>query len=103
MTALLPAVLLLLSQFPAPRATAVTPELKCDWGPVVSVTQGEHPTLVVETPAGPVTFQVTAEQPVLGPDKQARGLVSALKPATKVRVYYVRDKGARAVEVDLDG
>ena len=104
MTSLLAtAALLVLAQFPAPRATAVTPELKCDWGPVVAYNAGEKPTLVVETPAGNVTFQVSAEQPVLGADKQPKGTASGLRPQTKVRVYWVRDNGARVVELDLDG
>ena len=103
MSALLGAVLLSLAQFPPPRSAAITPDLKCDWGPVVAYKASEHPTLVVETPAGPVTFQVAADLPVLGADKQPHGTVAELKPQTKVRVYFLRDKGARAVEVDLDG
>lgn len=102
MSALLAVLALSLAQFPPPRAAPVTPELKCDWGPVVAYNAGEKPTLVVETPAGQVTYLVTAELPVLGADKQPRGTVSGLKPQTKVRVYFVRDGGAKAVEVDLD-
>jgi hypothetical protein len=102
MSALLAVLAVSLAQFPPPRATPVTAELKCDWGPVVAYTAGERPTLVLETPAGPVTYQVSAELPVLGADKQPKGTVSGLKPQTRVRVYWVRDGGAKVLEVDLD-
>jgi hypothetical protein len=102
MNPLLAALLLSLASFPPPVRAPVTEAMKCDWGPVVSVNLTEHPTLVVQTPAGPVTYQVSADQPVLGQDKQQHGTVATLKPETRVRVYYVIDNGARVIELDLE-
>ena len=75
--------------------------MKCDWGTVVSVRTGEHPTLVVQSSAGPVTYQVSLDAPVLGFDHQQHGTVATLKPGTRVRVYFIIDDGARVAEVDL--
>jgi hypothetical protein len=95
------ALLLVLAQFPPPQRVAVTEAMKCDWGTVVSVNPSEHPTMVVQSTAGPVVYQVSGDTPVLGADQKPHGTVAALKVGTRVRVYFVIGDGARVLEVDL--
>lgn len=93
-----------LAQFPPPQRIEVTEATKCDWGTVVAVNATEHPTLVIQSSAGLVTYQVSPDAPVLGTDHKEHGTVATLKPGTRVRVYFTVDKdnGARATEVDLE-
>jgi hypothetical protein len=50
---------------------------------------------------GLVTFQVSAQAPVIGTDGKQAGTVAGLNVGTRIRVYYVVDDGAKVQEVDL--
>lgn len=102
--ALLPLLSQSLAQFPPPQRGEITEATKCDWGTVVAVSSTEHPTLVIQSSAGLVTYQVSSDTPVLGADHTEHGTVATLKPGTRVRIYFVVDKenGARATEVNLE-
>jgi len=84
---------------PAKTVPASTNQ-KCDWGTVVAV-DAALSQLRVKAPDGQVTFQVSAQAPVIGADGKSVGTVAGLNPGTKVRVYYVVDDGAKVQEVDL--
>jgi hypothetical protein len=86
---------------PAPRAAPVTEKLKCDMGSVLAV-NGERSVLQVSTPAGVVTYRAGGEVPVFDREGKPAGVVSRLAAGQKVRVYYVVEDGARALEVDLE-
>ncbi len=94
-------LLVSMAQFPSPQRVAVTQGMKCDWGSVVSVKPAAHSTLVVKTVAGPVTYQLSPDTLVLGVDKEPRDIV-ALKPETRVRIYYILDNGPQVAEIDLE-
>jgi hypothetical protein len=101
MIALAAALLLAASPFPAPRLAPVTDRTKCDAGVVVAAeaTKGE---LRVRTPAGLVTFKVGADVQVFDAAGKPNGAATALQAGQKVRVWYVVDGGARAVEIALE-
>jgi hypothetical protein len=84
--------------FPAPKLTGVTPDTKCDWGPITEVKSDR--TLVVRTDAGP--FEVTLGPAVKVAGADGRPLASAtLAAGQNVRVYYLVSHGAKAQEVDV--
>ena len=90
------------SPFPAPKLGAVSPETKCDWGPITEVKSEQ---LVVKTDAGPFEVKLTSGVKVAGPDGKPLASASELKAGQNVRVYYrvenKPDKGAMAQEVDV--
>jgi hypothetical protein len=88
--------------YPAPRAAAATDKTKCDSGAVLAVS-AEKGTLQISTPAGVVTYRAAGEVPVFDREGKAAGPVSRLAAGQKVRVYYVVEDGARALEVGLEG
>ena len=83
-----------------PKTVPVTTNQKCDWGTVIAVDTALS-QLRVKAPDGQVTFQVSAQAPVIGTDGKQVGTVAGLNAGTKVRVYYVVDAGAKVQEVDL--
>jgi hypothetical protein len=83
-----------------PKTVPVTDNQKCDWGRVLSVDAAAS-RLRVNAPDGVVTYQVSAQAPVIGADGKSVGTVAGLNPGTKVRIYYVVDDGAKVQEVDL--
>lgn len=95
------AVVALAGPFPPPHVAQVTDKTKCDWGPVVSVDSAKG-LLVVNTPPGPLTFNVGAEVQVFDKGGAAVGSLARLAPNQRVRVYYVVEDGARAKEIDLE-
>jgi hypothetical protein len=86
--------------FPAPKLTGVTPDTKCDWGPVVEVRSG---TVVITTGAGPFELMTGGGVRVAAADGRPLGSVADLKPGQNVRAYYLVDvkRGASAVEIDV--
>jgi hypothetical protein len=87
--------------FPPPRLAPMTDRTKCDTGTVLSV-DGVHSELRVTTPAGVVTYKAGAEAQVLDRDGKPLGPAPKLTVGQAVRVYYVIDDGARAVEIALE-
>jgi hypothetical protein len=88
--------------FPAPKLGSVTPETKCDWGPITEVKSEE---MVVKTDAGPFEVKLPSGVKIAGPDGKPLRSASELKAGQNVRVYYrvenKPDKGAMAQEVDV--
>ena len=84
-----------------PRAVPVTEKLKCDYGTVLTVS-AEKRQFQSTTPAGVVTYQAGNDVQVFDRAGKPAGAISRLRPGEKVRVYYLVDDGARAVEVDLE-
>ncbi len=103
MTALLVALLLSASPlpFPAPRLVQVTERTKFDPGTVIGydATKGE---LRVQCAAGVVTFKAGADVQVFDKAGQPAGSPAKLVVGEKVRVWYVVDDGARAVEIAIE-
>lgn len=93
--------LLAASPFPAPKLAQVTEKTKCDWGPIASISADGN-TMVLTTPAGPVTYQVGLGVQVFAADGKPMGTVTSLRSGQGVRVYYVIDNGAKAIEIDLE-
>lgn len=87
--------------FPAPRIAPITDRLKCDTGTILTVAW-EKNTLQATTPAGVVTYKAGIDAQVF--DKQGRplGAVTRLSPGDKVRIYYLVEDGARALEIDQE-
>lgn len=101
MIALVAALLVAASPFPAPRVAPVTDRTKFDPGVVVSVdaAKGE---LKVRCAAGLVTFKVTADVQVFDAAGKPNGAYTTLQAGQKVRIWYVVDAGARAQEIALE-
>jgi hypothetical protein len=99
--ALLAAAALAASPFQPPRVLQATRDTKCDRGTVLhgDAARGE---LRVTTAAGVVTYRVGPELQAVGTDGKPSGAAVGLAAGTKVRVYYVVEDGARALEVDVD-
>lgn len=101
MIALAAALLLAAPPFPAPRLAPVTDRTKYDAGALVAV-EAVRGELQVRAPGGLVTFKV-------GPDVQAfdaagkpAGAATGLAAGQRVRVWYVVDGGARALEIAVE-
>jgi hypothetical protein len=107
MTALALAASLFLSQanpppFPPPHHTQLTATLRCDWGSVAQV-DASGGRLLVQTTIGVITYLVSANDPVYGPDGLGSGTVSGLRTGQPVHVYFhFAGDGARVDEIDLD-
>ena len=86
--------------FPPPKVITVTDKTKCDWGPIASVSAAGT-EVVVTTPAGLVTYKVSPETQIIGPDGKPMGGVSVLRAGQTIRVYYLVDNGAKAQEIDV--
>jgi anti-sigma-K factor RskA len=101
MTALVAALLLAAQPYPAPRLAPVTDRTKSDAGVVVSVdaARGE---LKVKAAAGIVTFKAGGDVQVFDTGGKPIGAAGSLAPGQKVRVWYVVDGAARAVEIALE-
>jgi len=87
--------------FPAPRIAPVTDRLKCDSATILTV-NWEKNVLQATTPAGVVSYKAGIDAQVF--DKQGRplGAASKLSPGDKVRIYYLVEDGARALEIDQE-
>jgi hypothetical protein len=98
MTPLVLALALLATPFPAPRLAPVTEKTKCDAGTVTAVdtARGE---VRVTTAAGLVTFKAGADVQLFDAAGQPAGSPARLVAGDKVRVWYVVDDGAKAVEI----
>ena len=98
MIALAAALLLAAQPFPPPRLAPLTDRTKSDVGVVVSVdaARGE---LKVKAPGGIVTFRAGGDVQVLDAAGKPIGATEALAAGQKVRVWYVVDGGAKAVEI----
>jgi hypothetical protein len=86
--------------FPAPKLTGVTPDTKCDWGPVTEQRTGPH-LLVIRTEAGPFELTLGPGVKVAGADGKPLPSVASIRPGQTVRAYYVVDRGAKAREIDV--
>ena len=84
-----------------PRAAAVTEKLKCDYATVL-VVAADKGELRGTTPAGVVTYRIGPGIPIIGRDGKPAPSLAALQAGDKVRVYYLVEDGAKAVEVDLE-
>ncbi len=86
--------------FPPPKVTVASPQLKCDWGSLLSV-DAKASKMLVQVPDGVVTYLVASTFPVVAAkDGRPVGPVSSLQRGQQVRVYYVVDRGAKVLEVD---
>lgn len=101
MLALAAALLLAASPFPAPRLAPVTDRTKCDAGVVVAAepAKGE---LRVRAASGLVTFKVGGDVQVFDAAGKPAGAATSLAAGQKVRVWYLVDAGARAVEIAVE-
>ena len=61
---------------------------------------GCRPMIIVNTPAGPVTF-ICDQVQVIGKDGSALGGAGNLQVGQQVRVYFIISEGARAREIDI--
>jgi hypothetical protein len=98
MTPVILALALLATPFPAPKLAFVTDKTKCDAGTVTAVdtARGE---VRVTTAAGLVTFKAGADVQVFDAAGQPAGSPARLGAGDKVRVWYVVDDGAKALEI----
>ena len=86
--------------FPAPHVVTFVEGMKSDLGAFESLDSAKQ-EMVLNTPAGKVTYKISGAQWV-GGDGKPMGQVSSLAPGQKLRVYYqVGSAGASAVEIDL--
>jgi hypothetical protein len=90
--------------FPAPRLTGVTPDTKCDWGPITEI-KPDQTMLVMRTEAGPFELRLSPAVKVAGADGKPLGSAAELRNGQNVRVYYLVDikpgGGAKAQEIDV--
>ena len=86
--------------FPAPKLIGVTPETKCDWGPITEINP-DLTQLVVKTDAGPLEVKLIPTVRVAGPDGKPLPSPAALRSGQNVRVYYLVNAGAKAQEIDV--
>src|SRR5262249_54228058 len=88
--------------FPAPKLGPVTPETKCDWGPITEIKPDQ---LTMRTEAGPFELKLASGVKLAGPDGRPLGSTAELKSGQNVRVYYLVDNkpggGAKAQEIDV--
>lgn len=101
MLALTAALLLAAQPFPSPRLAPVTDRTKSDTGVVVSVdaARGE---LKVKAAAGLVTFKAGGDVQVFDAAGKPLGAAAGLAAGQKVRVWYVVDGAAKAVEIAVE-
>ena len=101
MNALVAALLLAASPFPAPRLAAVTDRTKFDAGVVISV-DAARGDLKVRCAAGLVTFKVSADVQVFDAAGKPIGSPGTLQAGQKVRVWYLVDTGAKVLEIAVE-
>lgn len=101
MTALVAALLLAAQPFPSPRLAAVTDRTKCDTGVVVSA-EAAKGELRVRTAAGLVTFKAGGDVQVFDAAGKPAGSPAALQAGQQVRIWYLVDGGARALEIAVE-
>jgi hypothetical protein len=89
------------SPFPAPRLAPVTERTKYDPGVVVSMDTTTW-ELRVSTAAGLVTFKAGADVQVFDAAGQPAGSPKRLVAGQKIRIWYVVEDGARAVEIAVE-
>jgi hypothetical protein len=98
MISLAAALLLAAQPFPSPRLAPVTDRTKCDAGVVVAA-EAARGELRVRTAAGLVTFKAGGDVQVFDATGKPSGSPSALQVGQKVRIWYLVDGGARALEI----
>jgi hypothetical protein len=98
MRALLLALVLAASPFPAPRVAPVTDRTKCDTGTVLSM-DAARAQLRVTTPAGVVTYRAGSDVQVFDRAGKPAGAPSLLAAGQKIRIWYVVEDGAKALEI----
>jgi hypothetical protein len=86
--------------FPAPKLIGITPDIRCDWGPVTELKAAEK-MLIVRTEAGPFELMIGPGAKFAGADGKPLPSVASIQPGQKVRAYYVVNKGAKAQEIDV--
>ena len=101
MIALAAALALAAQPFPSPRLAPVTDRTKCDAGVVVT-SEPARGELKVRTAAGQVTFKAGGDVQVFDAAGKPAGSPAALQAGQKVRVWYLVDAGARAVEIAVE-
>lgn len=84
--------------FPAPKLIGVTPDTKCDWGPITAMAPDQ---LVMKTDAGPFEVKLGAAVKVAGADGKPIGSAKELRAGQNIRVYYLVNGGAKAQEIDV--
>jgi len=94
------ALLAPLPSFPAPRLIGATPETRCDWGPISEI-KAQPAELLLRTDAGPFKVLLGQNVKVAGADGRPLASVAELHAGQTVRVYYVIESGARALEIDV--
>jgi hypothetical protein len=86
--------------FPAPKLVGVTPETKCDWGPITEI-NADRSQLVMKTDAGPFEVKLSGAVKLVGADGKPLGSAGDLRAGQNVRVYYLVNAGAKAQEIDV--
>jgi len=101
MIALTAALLFAAQPYPAPRLAPVTDKTKSDTGVVVAVdaAKGE---LKVKAADGLVTFKAGGDVQVFDAAGKPGGSPASLAAGQKVRIWYVIDGAARAVEIAVE-
>ena len=101
MHALVAALVLAALPFPAPRLAAANDRTKFDVGVVASVdaARGE---LKLRTGAGLFTVKVGPDVQVFDAAGKPAGAATQLTASTRVKVWYVVDGGAKAVEIAIE-
>lgn len=101
MIALAAALLLAAQPFPPPRLAPVTDRTKCDTGVVVT-SEPAKGELRIRAAAGILTVKAGADVQVFDAAGKPAGSPAALQAGQKVRVWYLVDGGARAVEIAIE-
>jgi len=101
MIALTAALLLAAQPYPAPRLAPLTDRTKSDTGVVVAVNAAKG-ELKVKAADGLVTFKAGGDVQVFDAAGKPGGSPASLAAGQKVRVWYVIDGAARAVEIAVE-
>ncbi len=87
--------------YPAPRIAPVSDRLKCDFATILTV-NAEKGLLQATTPAGVITYKAGMDAQVFDKAGKPAGAFTRLSPGDKVRIYYLVEDGARALEIDQE-
>jgi hypothetical protein len=68
----------------------------------VLIVDADRGALRLVTAAGLVTLRVASDVPIVAASGERVGSLAALAPGQAVRVWYVVEDGARAVEIGLE-
>jgi hypothetical protein len=85
----------------APFSLQDSPQLKTDTTTVISIDLPKN-EMKGTTPAGEVTYKVTAETPVYSAAGKKAGTADRVKVGDKIKVFYVTGQGADVKEINTE-